>query len=234
MLQSAGIADEPNAVFQRLSSSEILMKNNRLLLPLLLSLVLFASALVILASAADGGELFVDLPQGQVIPESQLPEGPGVMRTRNTGVNLLAAQSLRPGDTLTLNLFEDVVYTFVADSVEQASAFLTVTGHIQEAQGSLAVMSASGGQLILDIFIEEEIYQVRNRGQDAYAIYQIDQSAYPPELPPVEVTSEMLAAEKPAVGAGPQFDPQAAADDGSQIDILVVYTEAARALNMVV
>jgi hypothetical protein len=170
----------------------------------------------------------VELPQGTVIQPSQVSEGPGVVRVRYTGINLLSAQSFRAGDTLTLILFEDAVYTFAADLTEQQGEFVTTTGHILEVEDSLAVMTVSGEQIMMDILMGVETYQVRYRGEGVYAIYQVDQAAFPQELPPVEVNPEMLAGEQPGGEAGPQPAPQAAGDDGSQIDVLVVYTQAAR------
>jgi len=211
------------------------MKPNQVFLPLLLFLMLAAGTAVILVSASNGGELFVDLPAGSGLPQGEVLQGetppglelpgPEVIRTRYTGVSLPAAEGMRSGDTLSLHLFEDAVYTFVADSSSQDGSFLSVTGYLQDQTDSLAVMTVGGGQLVLDVFNGAEIYQVRSLQDGIYSIAQIDQSLYPQELPPVEVTPEMLM----EVGRT-NFQPsqQIADDNGSQIDVLVIYTVAAR------
>ena len=199
------------------------MKTNRSFLPVLLFLVISACTVVILASAASGGELFVDLPQGLALPQDGNSRSSEVIRTRFTGVNLTAAERMRAGDSLTLTLFDDAVFTFNADSTNQQGNILTVTGHIQESADSLVVITVSSDQLVMDVLMGVEIYQVRSEGNNIYAVSQIDQSVYPEELPPVEVTNEMLA-DKPILQAAPQIT----ADDGSQIDVLVIYTAAAR------
>ena len=199
------------------------MKVNRSLLPLVLFLFISASTVVILASAAGGGNLFVDLPQGLAVPQDGIQASPEIMRIRYTGVDLTAVERMRVGDTLTFTLFEDTVYTFQADHIEQRDSVLTVIGQIQESKESQAVMIVGGGQLAVDIFMVPEIYQVRSVGDGIYTVAQIDQSVYPEELPPVEVTLEMMTNQPDN-----QYAPQVTLDDGSQIDVLVVYTAAAR------
>jgi hypothetical protein len=60
-------------------------------------------------------------------------------------------------------------------------------------------------------------FQIRYKGASGYAIQEIDTSALPPELEPI-----------PTAPAKRSIRRSAAADDGSVIDVMVVYTPAAR------
>jgi hypothetical protein len=62
--------------------------------------------------------------------------------------------------------------------------------------------------------IWQGIYQIRPKGNGVHAIYEINQSAFPEETPPIPVdTPEDLA------------PPIPKPDDGSIIDVMVVYTD---------
>jgi hypothetical protein len=67
------------------------------------------------------------------------------------------------------------------------------------------------------VIASERRFQIRYKGS-GYAIQEIDPSTLPPELDPIPVSP----------GAGPS-PGAAASDDGSVIDLMVVYTPAARA-----
>ena len=82
-----------------------------------------------------------------------------------------------------------------------------------------------------------DTYTIRSVGDGVHVIRKVDLSTLPPEAEPVVIPATATAAPPPALsGAGdPPVSPrsiadppQARSDDGSVIDVLVVYTPAAK------
>ena len=151
---------------------------------------------------------------------------PTVIRSRRVHINLglLSKGDKAPqkktdiNDSLTLNLFDDVVFEAILDRLEfNGSGSYTWIGHldgIEQSQVTLVVQNEvmSGNITLSDVF-----YQVRYKGDGVHAIYRIDQSAFPSEKKPVSMD---IPHER-------SFPDTTMADDGSVIDVLVVYTGAA-------
>jgi hypothetical protein len=154
---------------------------------------------------------------------------PAIVRSRYVSLNLgwLAgpdgsAPNPKAGATLPLNLFQDLSLTAVLDSVEvNPGAGFTWLGHVQGVPLSQVTLVVSGEIVVGNIALPQGFYQVRYAGDGVHAVYEIDQSAFPDEMKPIPV-------ELPG-GATAEPDAGIQADDGSVIDVLVVYTGAARA-----
>lgn len=153
---------------------------------------------------------------------------PIVVRSRFVRVNfdLLLGEdgtpeSLEPGSPLTLNLFEDAHFTALLDRVEQKSPdrFAWI-GHLEGVALSQAILVVRDGLMAGNITMPGASYQVRYAGNGVHAVREIDQSAFPPEAEPIPVDLVQEIPPKTADGPVP--------DDGSTIDVLVVYTPAAR------
>lgn len=128
----------------------------------------------------------------------------------------------KPSETIKLNLFENVTLTATLDRSELGyQKTKNWIGHISGATYSEVVLAYRNGVLIGDIRVEQNLYQIRYIKDDIHAVQEVDQTAFPPEAEPV--SSQLLQA-PPIDGA-----QSSTSDDGSQIDILVVYTAAARA-----
>jgi len=81
--------------------------------------------------------------------------------------------------------------------------------------------------MVSNIRVSGESYQVRYMGEDAHVIREIDERFFPPEGESISVDNPSQAIEpflSTADGEGAQ-----AADDGSTLDVMVVFTPAARA-----
>ncbi|MBF0496987.1 MAG: hypothetical protein HQK58_10515 [Deltaproteobacteria bacterium] len=163
---------------------------------------------------------------------SQEKLGREVMRVRPVKLN---AEVLFPtktskkagrqaGKDILLNLFDDVVLTAVIDGVpsgrDNQSQVKEVTGRIKDVADSSVILVVVDGVMSGNITMPGAFYQIRYLGGGIHAVYQIDQSAFPPELPPQPVSPSLEKRDGPRDGK--------ATDDGSQIDIMVVYTPAAR------
>jgi hypothetical protein len=152
------------------------------------------------------------------------------MRSRAVGVDLAklptAASTDKPA-RLVLNPFEDV--TLLADIYRiEAQGLDTVIyhGRIQDslpsadgADTNSVTLIVTGGVMVGSIITTDAAYQVRYDGQ-TQVVRQVDTAGFPDTDDALPFPSNM-----------PQSDsgPVAANDDGSRIDVMVVYTAAARA-----
>lgn len=191
--------------------------------PIFLLLIVTAAAAPP-AQKPSGGGLFSAAP---AVGVQSVPPDRGLVRSRRVTVNL--GQLGGPGggvavsgtpevnDVLLLNLFDDASYTAVLDTIEpQPGGGYAWIGRVQGIEPSQVVFVINQGQTAGNIAVPGGFYEVRYLGNNIHAVVQIDQSAYPGDTPiPVELP------ENPA-------PIQPAADDGSQIDVLVAYTAITR------
>ena len=178
----------------------------------------------IAAPSLDGPYLFTDT----AIEEDLDTAGdPTIIRTRFVSVNfdLLGGADTLPGDlsdggdVAVLNLFDDVVFTAILNRVEpNRSGGYSWLGHLEGVEYSQVILVVKNGLMAGNITLPKVFYQVRYAGSGVHAIYEINQSAFSPDAEPISVDT-------PDGGEAPDT---AMADDGSIIDVLVVYTGAAR------
>lgn len=152
---------------------------------------------------------------------------PTVVRDRFVDVKfdlLLKADQLpkdkaATADKLVLNLFQDVVLTALLDRVESNSPdSFSWIGHLEGVENSQVILVVGNGLMAGNITLPGAFYQVRYAGNGIHAVYEIDQSGFPPEAEPIPVD----------IPDGDVDDGEAMGDDGSIIDVLVVYTATAR------
>ncbi len=183
-------------------------------------------AFVLTASIASAGEpLF--LPSPTMLDQSGRPHHIGVVRERAVGVNAKALEGQRgalaaPGQTLQLNLFDDVVLNARLVRSQRLDKGLSWVGKLEGEPVGDVVLVSYDGVLTGSIVWPGGAYRVHFDPQGTHVVEQIDGSQFSEdndfvEVPPSPVTSK----------AAPD-QPQVAFDDGSLIDVLVVYTPAAR------
>jgi hypothetical protein len=152
--------------------------------------------------------------------------GRGVLRSRLVEVDFdrLAAAAASPNaaeGTLVLNLFDDVILTALPERVTTNPPHgFAWSGRIQGVELSQVTLVVRDGVLAANVATPGAMYQVRPAGGGVHVVRQIDQAAFPQEMEPIPV-------ELPSVG--PATDLAEPADDGSMIDVLVVYTPVAAA-----
>jgi hypothetical protein len=170
--------------------------------------------------------LFTDSATETAVPR---PHDPTIVRTRLVNINydLLGAADCPPEDEsqiaslLILNLFEDVVFTALLDRAEvSSSSSFSWIGHLEEVEYSQVILIVKDRMMVGNIAMPEAFYQVRYAGNGVHSIYEIDQAAFPPEAEPLPVDTSQAG----FVGA----TDRPMADDGSIIDVMVVYTADAR------
>lgn len=202
------------------SEGKTVARNLVLVLAVVL-LALSSSAVAALEGESASNDLFAAV-QGDTDRAAE----PTVIRSRTVGLNLdllLGADGapldLGPaGRTLTLNFFDDAALVAVLDGVEpNYGGGYTWTGRVQDEPFSMVTLVVSDGIMAGTVSLPAALFEIRYAGNGAHAVTEIDQSAFPPEAEPIPV----------AVSDGEQ-DAAAVSDDGSRIDVMVVYTPAAR------
>jgi hypothetical protein len=154
---------------------------------------------------------------------------PTVTRGRPVTIDVIGLASLmrQPGDTLELDLFDDASFVGVLERVETRSPdSYTLMGRLAEEEHSSFTLAVKSGVVVANIRVptKQAYYQIRYLGLGVHVIREIDQSEFPacgvgPEMGPPPPA-------QPAPNGGPG---RSCDDDGTAIDVLVVYTPTARA-----
>jgi hypothetical protein len=200
---------------------------NKALLAFLAGSLLLVAAIVTLAMpqnpAANEVEFFGNALPPQGVPAA--PDGPA-RRQRWVTISFERIRDTFPQprggrgtSTLLLNLFSDARFTAVLDRIETTSTGYVWVGHLQGVNGSIVTLAVTANVMSGSVAGAGDVYTIRHTVGGVYVIQQIDQKGLPPELPPVTV---------PDPGAVRSDQISSSADDGSLIDVLVVYTPAAR------
>ena len=183
--------------------------------------VLFLFPAMVFADTS-AGELFVDprIPQDT----DQVESDPTVVRSRFVWVDIdrLGVDDA-PGAVpdVIFNFFDGVSHPAIKERVERRGLEdYTWFGYVDGNALSQATIVVDGDDVVANIAVEGKFYQVRPVGDGLHAIREIDQSAFPDEIPPIPVD---------APGDRVLDIPPAEQDDGSTIDVMVVYTPAAAA-----
>jgi len=220
-------------------------RNKGILIVALLLLVQTLCGGTGVALGAPGNELFEPaIPPAQA--DTREASGPAIMRSSYVKVHfeLLLDKSVGEADSpLVLNVFPDIEFSATRERLEfRSEKNYTWFGTLDGIELGHVVLTVVDGDLAGNISFPGGFYEVRPIGSGNFAVYEIDQSAFPDEAPPIEVRPEDLSPEDtPAEDAGPVMredapdevrmpaDTEAPADDGTLIDVLVVYTQAAAA-----
>lgn len=184
------------------------------------------------ASAYASEALFTDA-YSSVEAAAKLELSPTVLRSRVVSLNpkSIALNEHEPAkvqqEQIVLNLFDNVNFNAKVDHVEYRSeGNYTVYAKVEGIPFSDVILTSVNGVMAGDIFTPDNFFQIRNVGKDQYAVYEVDQSKFPDEaksLPLPETVSKTAD-----VSVTPNGVVQPMVDDGSVIDILVVYTTAAK------
>ncbi|HZB46009.1 MAG TPA: hypothetical protein VE360_12220, partial [Pyrinomonadaceae bacterium] len=163
-----------------------------------------------------------------------------VVREQEIRVNLDSADDFAGARELGLPLF-GLSYTAVRSESEGFVASpgggIVWRGKIHGPGGwsGDVTLSVKGRALSGLIYTPEAVYEIIPRKDFGHLLVQLDQSLFPPcggALPPSaapETAASVAAATSAAGASSGAIAAPAAADDGSQIDVLVVYTDDVRA-----
>lgn len=174
-----------------------------------------------------------------------ISESSEVVRSRLVNIRLdllprpdaaLGSQS-STNETLLLDLFDDVVYTATLDRIEPISADMYAwIGSLEGIEFSQVIMVVDNNDIIsANITSPEGVYQVRYVSEGVHAVRQIDQSQFQGcALDEEDDEKTPFAAglqgemEMPPSLDSPTSSEGVLSDSGAVIDVLVVYTPAAR------
>jgi hypothetical protein len=199
-------------------------------------------ALVVVAACAVATweSPFVEAPRAVAAPllaQAQAPDPPpletGVVRARYSVVDfdILPSRDERMPRRLPvipIELFPDRTVFAVFDRFEPNGTGMTWVGRVEDVPGSSVTLVYGGGLMAGSIVMPDGVFrispaspEVRALAGDAlHVIAEVNQAAFPPEAPPIEV--RFSPAELAAATDVPASDTQA-------IDLLVVYTASAAA-----
>jgi hypothetical protein len=141
---------------------------------------------------------------------------PTVLRSRHVSVDVDQLTGLAPDDRLTFTLFDDVTFTAVVETTDGNGSRL---GRIEgDTPGTFTLAVAGDGMAAIIRVPGLGSYRIRSNGDGPAVAEEIDPAAFPPCANGPEAH----------VGGGPAAEGGIASDDGSVIDLLVVYTPIAR------
>ncbi len=118
----------------------------------------------------------------------------GVIRARFVKINFgLLERSVPAGNdtgsriVFTVNLFDDAVYQAVLDRLDRNTpeGFVWI-GHLDHVEYSQVTLVVEKDVLSGNITLPGSLYQIRYVGEGIHAVYRINQSAFPPEEPPLQ------------------------------------------------
>ena len=185
-------------------------------------------------SVAAQPALFTDLADTVVARHLQsagpASEMPLPLRSRAVGISLGLLATARAGvadrgGRLTLNLFDDVVFTATLVRSEQTARGYSLAGTLDADPLSSVVLVVNGDVVAGAIRTLERAYRIRTLSPGVHEIREVDQSqlrlAEPEESSGFIEAGAFSRADDGPAPAGPE--------DGSVVDVLVAYTPAARA-----
>ncbi len=217
-----------SGVVRKLHEEFTMISIRRMICVVTVFIMFIPGLLDVMLASAEGSvnKLFANVPgstdlysikQGREEPDRT------VVRSRYIYVNFdyLYGKNLPEGaELVVLNLFDSVSFTAVKDRLEvRSSNRYTWFGRIDGVKHGQVILTVENGGMAGNIILPRGIYQIRAVGNGIHAVYEIDQSSFPEEAPPlpVNITPDSL-----------DFAPRSRqADDGSVIDVMVVYTPAA-------
>jgi hypothetical protein len=171
-------------------------------------------------------DIFLD-PPSSVATETTGAPGKA-QRSRPTRINFASAAAAHAGQALRFQLFEDVDWAGQVESVEERSpSSYTLAGKLANAPESSFAISVEDDVLVGNFRNGHgQFYQVRYWGNGLHVIRSVDESQFPPCATGPEhlvATSDSAANDSRSTSA-----VAAEPDTGTTIDVMVVYTPAAR------
>jgi len=148
--------------------------------------------------------------------EFQGAADPTVVRSRTVRIDLELLTSIKANDRFVFNLFEDATFTAVLGNTENRDTWI---GSIEGKSAGTFTLVMNDGALSAIIRVPSKgLYRVRSLRDGVVVIQEIDETKFPPcAIGPIH---GVLAGGSVAAGED--------CDDGSVIDVLVVYTTLAR------
>ena len=155
----------------------------------------------------------VEIDFGQLSQVTKLPVGPK---------DPVTGKPTEP-QALVLNLFDDVVLTGIVEHAEPTSSGHSLWGRLDGVGLGTFTLVVNGRMVIGTVRMPDAVYTIRTAGDGTYVIRQIDESSLPPLGEPLEPPLSPLSPRD-----APAEADDVPSDDGSEIDVMVVYTPLAK------
>ncbi|MCY4529861.1 MAG: leucine-rich repeat domain-containing protein, partial [Chloroflexi bacterium] len=126
----------------------------------------------------------------------------------------------QPPHKLILNLFDDVVFTGIVEHVEPTASGHALWGSLEGVELGTMTLVVTGSIVVGTVRTPYAVYTIRTAGDGTYVIRQIDESSLPPSGEPLEASPSPRDPSTQSDDIPP--------DDGSVIDVMVVYTPLAK------
>lgn len=172
-------------------------------------------------SPAYGAPLFSEIPQEEAVAGD--PAGT-VLRSRRVEIDLSQLTQangapVSPGSELVLNLFPNETYTARVIRIERhLSGGFSLVGTLDGHPASQVMIAVHEGQVMATVTAGGLLCQIRPLPGGGHGVFDLDPSAFPDAGEPVALP----------VAGSPPAEGDTLVDDGSLIDVLVVYTSTAR------
>jgi len=166
----------------------------------------------------DGGLFSTTTPTADMQAQS-LPDH--VARARFVTVNLnLLQQADTQNQALTLNLFDDTVYTGVVNKVEKVTGdSVSRYGSLLNVENGYFYLVTAGDAFMAHVASPAGIYEVKFAGNGVYRVEEIDQSKFVDHAPNAE------ASYLPSGDVLPDGSLGVEADAAKPIDVMAIYTD---------
>jgi hypothetical protein len=191
---------------------------------------------VVVGGVVGGWLYFAPAPHAQTPPSPLLfDNGPETStfrtsglarRSRRVGLNLALLDSLASGGSrsVRLNVFDNVVLDADRMRVDKMAGGSVWVGQLRDQSGTVH-LSMVGNALHGRIESRDGLFMVSSDADGTPIVEELDPSLFPADFGDDAVTPNQLPALLNAAPAG----PIAAADNGTLIDVMILYTPAARA-----
>ncbi len=200
------------------------MKVGRCLSALLL-IALFAAELSLSTTSISGEAPSLLSPA--IAPQGlSAPEDPTIVRGRPVDVHFDVLREMASAESqpIRLDLFDDASLLAVFDRKESGWGGAQIwTGYVAGAQQSEITLAFKDEVMSGNIRADGLFYQIRYTESGLHFVYEIDQQAFPEDAEPL--VPDGLPSEPEAGAAGDML----AQDSCTDIDVMVVYTDDARA-----
>jgi hypothetical protein len=131
---------------------------------------------------------------------------------------------------VTLNLFDNGPRTLDLDQPsEHPNQTKVWRGRLRGETGSDVTLVVHGTTMVGTILSDQRLYKIESTGRNLHRLIEIDEAALPPDNHPLVVVDDDPNATPPIGNTSQQSDTTAAAAGDSTVDLLVVYTSAAKA-----
>ena len=141
--------------------------------------------------------------------------------SRPLGIDEVSRLTLQ---TVTLNLFDDATFTGRIAHVEPTASGYAFWGGLDGVELGIVTMVVNGDVVVGTVRTPDAVFTIETADSGSYVIREIDESTLPPLAEPLEAPPDSDEDLRQAL------DESVPPDDGSEIDLMVLYTPAARSL----